>query len=274
MGEVTPENGSFSMESDPKYLNFKAVEVTEVDETKPWKPALKVKVTKADGSEEELDANTPFFTFKDAENRELTITAAAAGHVDSLHIKGTDAGSKFEHGTLEELCLDVQANLPAEVASDPGVSAFSMEMGKSMGQEGVSTMQELLDDGIISETDIAAAEAVREEVYALNKGSDPAANEAFVARFKEENPDNKVQFQVVRGAVVVPVVATAKRPTTELFMVFGPGVNGKTMYTMAPGRYMPKHPNPTQFTPEEGGAEGEAYQDSAKKWFDTVMLTG
>lgn len=268
--------GSFKVESDPRYLNFQGVEVTEVDDTKPWKPATKVNVTKADGSTEEIDANTPFFKFADADLNELSVTAAAAGHIDDLHIKGTDEGSKFDYPSLDALFNDVEGKLPEGIASSPGVSDFSMEMGKNMGKEGVASMQELAEEGIVSEADIAAVETAREEVQNLNKTGDEEARNAFVEKFKTENPDCKVQFQVVRGAVIVPTVDTPKRPTTKLFMVFGPaeGIKGKSMYTAAPGRWMPRHPNPTQFREEEGGTEGEAYKKASDTWFNTVMLIG
>lgn len=268
-------HGGYTLESDPKFLGFKSVEVTKVDETKPWKPPLEVKVVKADGTEETIDAATPFFTFVDKDLKRLAVSAADAGHIQDLHIKGTDAGSRFDHTSLEELFLDMQDKLPAGIAATPGPSAFDMEMGKGMGKEGIATLQELLAEGVISQADIFAAEKVRNEVLGLNKGDDKTAKEAFVARFKEENPTCKVQFQVVRGAVIVPVVSTPKRPTTKLFVVFGPDdKGGKTMWTAAPGRNMPRHPNPKQFREEEGGTEGSAYQESANAWFETAMLTG
>lgn len=151
MSDVAPESGEgYKLESSPDYLNFQSVEVTEVDESKPWKPALKVKVTKADGSEEEIAANEPFFTLTDKEGKRLTVTAAAAGHVDNLHIKGTEPGSRFAQSSLEELFLDVEDKLPEGISSDPGVSAFDVDMGKNMGKEGLASTEELLADGTIS----------------------------------------------------------------------------------------------------------------------------
>ncbi|MBT7736452.1 hypothetical protein HN709_02085, partial [Candidatus Peregrinibacteria bacterium] len=203
----------------------------------------------------------------------LIVSAATAGHIDDLHIKGTDAGSKFAHGSLEDLFTDVQDKLPADVATTPGVSAFSMEMGKNMGKEGIASMTELQEGGIISAADVALAESVRTQVYELNKSGDAAAKEAFVADFTSKNPGSRIQFQLVRGTVLVPIVDTPKRTTTKLFSVFGPaGENTKAMWTAAPGRYMPKHPNPTQFSAEEM-ASG-SFEESANAWFDTVMLTG
>jgi len=270
------EDQKYALDSNQEFLGFQNVEVTKTDDTKPWKPALEVKVTKADGSvAENLDANTPFFTFRDSEGNEMTVTAAAAGHIDQLHIKGEDAGSKFDYPSLDALFEDVAQKLPQEVASAPGVSDFAVDMGRHMGKEGIASMAELKAEGILSETDLSTAESARTEVEELNKSGDEAAKIAFVEKFKADNPDCKVQFQLIRGTVLVPAVDTPKRDTTKLFMVFGPGADGKkTAYTMAPGRHMPRHPNPGQHKNQEGVLNEETFQESANAWFDTVMLTG
>lgn len=269
--------GHFELDANKEFLGFQKVEVTKVDETKPWKPALEVKVTKADGSlAEGLDANTPFFTFKSLEGgTDLTVSAAAAGHIDSLHIKGEEAGSRFEYPSLEGLFADVQKKLPEKVAKEPGVTAFDMEMGKSMGKEGIASMDELKADGRIADGDISAAQGEREKVAALNMKGSKEEKDAFIAAFKQAHPDGKVQFQLVRGDVLVPVVDAPKRDTSKLFMVFGPDAKGgKTMYTAAPGRYMPRHPNPGQHKDAAGVLNEATFKESADAWFDTVMLTG
>ncbi|MFA4891195.1 MAG: hypothetical protein WC604_02485 [Candidatus Gracilibacteria bacterium] len=273
------ERGNYTLLSEPKYKGFQKVEVTEVDQSKPWKPPVKVKVTTADGREEEIAASTPFHTFEGNEGKKLTVSAATAGHVDNLHIKGTEPGSHFDFPSLEALLADVADKLPAGITDTPGPSAFDMDMGKKMGTEGLATMQELLTDGVITQSDIDAAQRYREEVTQLNKIGDQGARQAFVAKFASENPDCKIQFQVIRGgAVLVPTVKAPKRPTNKLFMVFGPTdpaqKDVKTMWTTAPGRYMPRHPVPTQFSEAEGGPEGDAYKEAATAWFNTVMLVG
>ena len=270
------EEQKYALDSNQAFLGFQSVEVTKTDDTKPWKPALEVKVTKADGSvSENLDANTPFFTFRDSEGNEMTVTAAAAGHIDQLHIKGEDAGSKFDYPSLEALFKDVAQKLPPEVASAPGVSDFALDMECHMGKEGIASMEELKAEGILADSDLSTAESVRAEVEELNKSGDEAAKKAFVEKFKSENPDCKVQFQLVRGTVLVPIVDTPKRDTTKLFMVFGPSADGKkTAYTMAPGRHMPRHPNPNQHKSQEGVLNEETFKESADAWFNTVMLTG
>lgn len=266
----------YVLNSNQEFLGFQKVEVTKTDDSKPWKPALEVRVTKADGSvTENLDANTPFFTFSDQRGNKMTVTAAAAGHIDQLHIKGEDAGSKFDYPSLETLFKDIAQKIPQEIASAPGVSDFSVDMGRHMGKEGIAEMEELRAEGVLSETDLAVVETVRSEVRELNKTGDEEAKKTFVKKFKEENPDCKVQFHIVRGTVLVPIVDVAKRDTTKLFMVFGPGVDGnKTAYTMAPGRHMPRHPNPNQHRNQDGALNEQTFQESANAWFDTVMLTG
>lgn len=281
MATDSPETGKghYALLSEPKYKGFKDVKVTEFDESKPWKPPVKVKVTTADGKEEEIPASTPFHTFEGDAGKKLIVSAAEAGHIDDLHIKGIEPGSHFDYPSLEALFADVAEKLPAGIADTPGTSAFDMDMGKKMGSEGLATMQELLADQVISQGDIDIAQRYKEEVIQLNKTGDQVARQAFVAKFVGENPNCKIQFQVIRGgAVLVPTVQAPKRSTNKIFMVFGPtdpvqeGV--KTMWTTAPGRYMPRHPVPTQFNPAEGGVEGDAYKEAANAWFDTVMLVG
>ncbi len=267
----------YSLEADQEFLGFKAVEVTKEDETKPWKPALEVKVTKADGSTVEgLDAAKPFFTFKNSESgKDLSVSAAAAGHIDDLHIKGKEAGSHFDYASLEDLFKDVQEKLPDSVATDPGVSAFDMEMGKNMGKEGISSMAELLADGHVSESDVTAITSLKEEVFALNKSGTPEQKKALIEKFAAEHPDAKIKLQLVRGAVLVPIADAPKRDTTKLFMVFGPDAKGgKTMYTASPGRNMPRHPDPGQHKSGEGVLDEQTFKESSEAWFNTIMLTG
>ena len=254
-----------------EYLGFRSVEVTEVDESKPWKPALKVKVEKAGGEVVEIDANTPFFVLKNKDGKELTVSAATAGHIDSLHIKGTDAGSLFDEPSIQALMQDAAKKIPTEVASAPGVSAFDVEMGKSMGQEGIASLKELQQSGVLSQEDVDAALALKDQVAQLNLSGSKADKETFVA----EHSNGKVKFQLIRGDVLVPVVDAPKRPTTKLFMVFGPDASGdkKTMYTAAPGRNMPRHPNPNQHM-NDGVVDQATFKESADAWFDTVMLVG
>lgn len=277
--DSAPERGNYALLSEPQYKGFQKVEVTEVDESKPWKPPMKIKVTLADGGEQEIDASTPFHTFEGDAGKKLTVSAATAGHVDDLHIKGTEPGSHFDYPSLEGFLADVADKLPKGITDTPGPSAFDMDMGKKMGAEGLASMQELLTDGVIAQTDIDTIQRYREQVTQLNKTGDKTAREAFVTQFASENPDCKIQFQVIRGgAVLVPTVKAPKRPTNKVFMVFGPTdpqqEGTKTMWTAAPGRYMPRHPVPTQFNEAEGGSEGNAYKEAAAAWFDTVMLVG
>ncbi len=268
---------AYQLEAKREYLNFQKVEVTKIDKTKPWKPTLEVRVTKEDGTVVEgLDANSPFFTFYDKEGNPLNVSAAASGHIDSLHIKGEDVGSKFDEASLEDLFRDAAAKMPEGIATQPGTSAFDVDMGKSMGKEGICSMQELLTSGTISQADIDTAQKLKEIVRELNKSGKKEEKDAFIADFKTKNSDCKIQFQLVRGDVLVPIVDAPKQDTTRLFMVFGPDASGKqkTLYTAAPGRNMPRHPNPGQHTSKEGVLDEATFKESADAWFDTVMLTG
>ncbi len=265
------EKPSYELISVPDYLDFQKVEVTEVDETKPWKPAIKVKVTKKDGETIEIDAKTPFFVFKNKEGKELTVSAATAGHIDSLHIKGADAGSLFDEPSIQALMQDTAKKIPPDITSQPGISAFDIEMGKSMGKEGIASLVELQSSGVLTKEDIDLFMALKDTVAYLNRSGSKEQKEAFVV----QHSTGKVKFQLIRGDVLVPVVDTPKKSTTKLFMVFGPGEdpNRKTMYTAAPGRNMPRHPNPSQHM-KDGVVDEETFKESANAWFNTVMLVG
>ncbi len=271
-GQGIEQKHPYELTVAPEYRNFQKVEVTEVDESKPWKPAKKIKVTKENGEEVEIGASTPFFVFKNKDGKELTVSGEAAGHIDGLHIRGTDAGSVFDEPSLEALMKDASEKMPPSVASEPGVSAFDVEMGKSMGKEGIASMTELIRDGVLTSEDVAQATALKNEVMELNKAGTKEAKEAFVS----SHADGQIRFQLIRGDVLVPVVNTPKRPTTKLFMVFGPaeGDDRKTMYTAAPGRNMPRHPNPGQHTSKEGVLDETTFKESSDAWFNTVMLVG
>lgn len=273
------QSGAFDLQSNQEYLGFQGVEVTKIDDTKPWKPALEVRVTKMDGQVVEgLSASTPFFTFKaKAEGgKNLTVSAAVAGHVDQLHIKGEEPGSHFDYGSLEELLNDAKDKVPAEVAKTPGVSAFDLNMGRLMGKEGIADLDELISEGLLTEADRETSMSVKNEVYELNKSGSPEAKQAFIDTFNAAHPESKIQFQLVRGTVLVPIVDAPKRPTTKLFMVFGPDATSenKTLYTMAPGRNMPRHPNPNEHKNKDGVIDEKTFKESSDAWFNTVMLTG
>lgn len=269
-------SANYHLENDPRFLDFKKVEVTKVDETKPWKPALEVKVTKADGTEEIIDANTPFFKFVDQKGGELTVSAAAAGHVDEIHISGQDLGSKFDYPDLQSVFGDAAKRMPPGITEQPGPSAFAVDMGKRMGKEGLASMAELLADGKINQADVDKVSPLKDEVNRLNLEGDAAAKQKFIDDFKKDNPDCRIQFQVVRGTVLVPTVDSPNRPTESLFMVFGPTgkEKEKTLWTAAPGRFMPAHPNPNQHKSQDGSVNLESFNRSADAWFDTVMLSG
>lgn len=284
MAEIGAETGkeaepkAYTLEADPQFLDFKRVQVTATDESKPWKPATRVRVERADGSvQEEVDANAAAFTFQDRKGRKLTVSIAAAGHIDSLHIKGEDAGSKFDQASLQDLFRDMADKMPESLADDvKRVDALSVEMSKHMGKEGIASLDELVADGIVSAEQVAEARSAKDEVKRLNRDGSKEEREAFVEQWQKDHPDSPVQFQVVRGEALVPTVAAPKRDTTKLFMVFGPNAAGdqKTLYTIAPGRNMPRHPIAGQHKSKEGVLNEDTFNESADAWFETAMLTG
>lgn len=277
LGTEVVRPNSLSLEAvNPEMATFSQVDITKVNDELPWKPPVEVSVTLPDGRVAEgVDAATPVYAFKDQLGNDLSVSIATAGHIDSLHIKGIEAGSKFDYDSLGELFADMAPKIPAEVAtSQDEVSAFSMDMGKHMGQEGIATMDELVSDGVLDAGDIETVMQTKEGVIELNHSGTEEEKAAFVEEYRKEHPDAKIQFQLIRGGVIVPIVDGPKRDTNELFVVFGPGQNGKTMYTAAPGRFMPKHPNPDQHRDDTGSINESTFSESADAWFNTVMLTG
>ncbi len=268
---------NYTLEINQEFLNFREMKTTK-EEDRPWKKIpIELSVTKADGTiVEKLNANTPFFTFHDANGNFITVPADVAGHINELHIQGKDDGSKFNEPSLVDLFNDAAAKMPEGIADRPGIFSLDVEMGKSMGKEGVASTQELLSDGILNESDITTANKMKDEVKQLNQYGDEEAKRIFIEIFKKENPNCKIQFQLIRNLVLVPTVSTPKRSTTKLFMMFGPNAHeqNKSLYTAAPGRNMPRHPNPGEHTTHEGVFNQETFDESADAWFDTVLLIG
>ena len=133
-------------------------------------------------------------------------------------------------------------------------------------------MTELQQSLVLTREDVQKALALKEEVARLNFVGTKKEKETFV----KNHSDGKIQFQLIRGDVLISVVDSPKRPTTKLFIVFGPaeGDNRKTMYTVAPGRNMPKHPNPKQHMNNDGLFDEKTFKESTDAWFNTVMLIG
>jgi len=280
MSLETNNEGSYRLEVNQEYLDFQNMEVVERDESKSWKPPVKVKVVKSNGSEEVIAADTPFFMLEDSSGNRLSIVAAVANHIESLHIKGEDTGSRFDHKSLYELFADLELRLPEGIAIKAGVSDLSLEMNKAMGSEGLASIAELLNDGVIETTDVEIVKSLKDQVFCLNKKGTSEERKAFVEKFQQKHIEAKVQLRVFRdGEVILPVVSSVKRPTTRLFMVWRPvdekdrdRLGDKTLRTACPGRWMPKHPIPSHFEEDGYGADSKEYREAQEAWFQTVVL--
>ncbi len=277
-GDIERESaGHYDLTVNDEYLNFKSVEITATDDSRGFSLPTEVSVVKADGTTvENLDANTPLFTFTDSDGNELIVSALCAGQVSSDSFKGGSKSGQFDqYSSLEDLLRDAATKMPENIANEPGVSNFSFDMGKHVGKEGFASLSELLEDGAVSEADMSALDSVREEVESLNRQGDQAANQAFVDEFSSKHPDSKIQFTIMRGSVLVPVVDSPKRDTNQLFMVFGPAGKGKkTAYAISPGRWMPKFPKPEQHRRGGGVVNEETFKESSDAWLNTAVLTG
>ncbi len=258
---------------NPSLLDFQSIEVIAVDESLPYRPAKTVEVTYLDGSKEVADASMPALVLKDQAGNKLSVSIAAVGHIDALHFNDNEPGSRFDYPGVTDLFTDIASLLPPEIAEHQDESsAFSVDTGKHMGVEGVATMQELIEEGVLSEIDVSDVKAFKDGIAELNLHGNEAEKKQFIEEYSQQHSDAKIKFQLVRGGVVVPGVQAPKRPTTQLFMVFGPGAKGKTMYTAAPGRYMPPFPSPKQHVSADGEVNETTFLESAQVWFETVML--
>jgi len=270
--EGVPAN--YDGELNLEFVEFNRMKGTEVDESLPYKPPLKVSVAMEDGSTVETDASTPYVVFEDYLGGRLDISLAVAGHIKDLHIDGNEAGSVFNVSSLRELMDVVGANLPTGVAGEAGVSAFSVETGRAMGEEGVGALSELLDKGLVAAEDIDSLSLSGAEIARLNLEGTPEDRATFVEAYNVQHPNSKIILQQIRGGIIIPAAKVPKQPTTELFMVFGPtGDKTKTMYTMAPGRVMPRMPNPSEHI-QDGVVNAETFKESSDAWLNTVMLIG
>ncbi len=244
--------------------------VLTTDDSKPWKPALTVEVRTPRGLQV-VDASTPYLTLGKGDTA-LVVSIAAAGHIHHLHIDTKEPASRFAFDSVSSLFTAITNLIPKDRLLQEGVQAFAINLGRSMGAEGIASMSELVADGVLPQADVDVARLVRDEVMHLNATGSLDEKRAMAARYRTEHPDSKIQFILVRGSVLVPTVAAPKRETTELFLAMGPAESGagKTLYTAAPGRFMPRHPDPAQFADE--GVSGPAFREAAAAWFDTVML--
>lgn len=274
--DMLQETENLSLDTNTEYADFKEIVVTKVDETKPWKPALEVEVTKSDGSKEVIPANTPVFKIKDKDGNEIIMNIESANHVTDRHIHKNDIGSKFYYPNVKDLMEDIYSNIPVEIASNSEKSEVSIDMGKIIGTETVSSKEELKEKGIITDEDINTVEAYRTEVADLNRGGENTrdAKELFVNVFNRDHPDCKIQFSVLNNGVLLPVVKSTPQETSEIFMVIGNNdEKGRSFRTLTPGRYMPKFPDPkSHYTNENNMFDEEGYKKSEEAWFDTVML--
>ena len=157
------EQAPYSLElPNPNLVDFTAVEITKVNEELAWKPAVEVAVTHPDGTKtENVDPFTPVYSFR-GQDGELTVPIQTAGHIDSLHIRGQEPGSQFSYDNTTDLFTDVAEKLPAGIASNPEPRiSLSIEMGKSMGKEGVASLAELVANGTLSEEDVQLVSSLR-----------------------------------------------------------------------------------------------------------------
>lgn len=276
--EIVP---SYRLKVNQEFLHFKKVIVTKFDETKPWKPAVTISVEFQDGNlREGLDAQTPFFTFQDTDGKEITVSGATAGHIFDVHFSPEDSGSKFDEPDLLSLFQDIAQRMPAGKGAVQGIDTFSLHMEKRMGTEGIASLTELVQDNVLKQEDIDDAMGYKEEVQRLNREGDKGAMKEFVEDYSRNHPQAKVLFRHIRteganSGVIVPHVLAPKRPTNQLFVMIGPNETstGRALFTVAPGRNMPRHPMRGQHIDRETGELDEkTFQESADAWFSTVML--
>lgn len=268
------EKNNYYLNVNHEFLDFKNIEATKIDQTKPWQPALELKLLKADGTTvNNLEANIPFFTLRNNNGNEIIINGATIYHINYLHFKQNEAGSTFNYPRIINLFEDLAKKLAVEIADNLKANSLSIEMDKIIGKEAVASINELINEKVLTVSDKNIVDYYRDEVRKLNKEATKDEKNDFIAKFKSANSSCKIQFGLIRDSVLIPMVKASKRDTNKLFIALGPNINGKKLvYTMAPGRSMPIYPDANKHQDEHGLFNKQTFNESAKAWFDNVMI--
>lgn len=248
----------------------KDIAASQFHPEKKWM-ATHFKIDRPDGTSKEVESTETILKIKNKDGVEIEVPAFATDHIMSLHLKGEEAGSTMEGGSLEASFGVVAEHLPRELPFKGEAAAFEMDVEQNTGTEGVSSQSEMLEKGIATREDLGALAAAKSEAARLNIEGTEEEKKAFVDEF-----NSKVSGNVklgVRGGAVTPFFTAERQPTSKMFLVVGKetdedGSEHNRVWTMTPGRYMDKLPTDGKFAgryASEGVPEGTSVADLWKK---------
>ena len=237
---------------------------------KKWM-ATHFKIEKPDGTSEEVESTKTILKIKNKDGVEIEVPAFATHHIMSLHLKGEEAGSTMEGGSLESSFGVVAEHLPRKLPFKGESAAFEMDVEQNTGTEGVTSQAEMLGKGIATKEDLETLATAKDEVFRLNIEGTDEEKKSFVDEF-----NSKVSGNVklgVRGGAVTPFFTAERQPTSKMFLVVGKekdpdNSEHNRVWTMTPGRYMDKLPSDGKFIgrfASEGVPEGTTVADLWKK---------
>ena len=100
---------------------------------KKWM-ATHFKIEKPDGTSEEVESTKTILKIKNKDGMEIEVPAFATHHIMSLHLKGEEAGSTMEGGSLETSFGVVAEHLPRELPFKGESAAFEMDVKQTREQ--------------------------------------------------------------------------------------------------------------------------------------------
>ena len=247
-----PETGSHDQKNNPR--SFWEVDIREVISSIHPSDADRTayRATRPDGSELDLASDDIVVSLRDFSGMTVEVTARSFEHIFSRHVRAQEAGGVFIADSLEEIFRLVARYVPEHLDFENKQSiALEIETEAVVGTEGVISVQELLNQGVVSDEDVTVLNLSQEEVFLLNRSGDLDQKKNFVRKFNQEFESRNVRLGL-RAEAIVPFYKTPRPQTKKIFMALGKdqdesGNEHIRMYTIAPGRAMEKLPNDESF---------------------------
>ncbi|MBI2644950.1 hypothetical protein HYW94_02120 [Candidatus Uhrbacteria bacterium] len=250
--------------------NVKDIAPSKFHPERTWM-ATHFNVDRSDGTSEEVESTKIMLKIKNENGSEIEVPAFAVHHIMSLHLKGEEAGSTLESGSLESSFRVVAKHLPKELPFKGDAAAFEMDAEQSTGTEGVTSQREMLEKGIATKEDLEKLASAKDEVFRLNIGGTDEEKKVFIDTFNAGMHGN-VKLGI-RGGAITPFFTAERQPTTKMFLVVGKekdpdGSEHNRVWTMTPGRSMDRLPTDGKFIGQsdtEGISTGTTVADLWKK---------
>jgi len=229
------------------------IEPSQFNSENKWL-ATHFKIIKPDGHSEEIEATKIMIEIRNKVGEVIEVPAYTVHHIVSLHLKEEEAGSSLGSDSIVGAFNLVVTHLPDKIPFKDDVAAFEVDVEQQTGTEGVTSQQEMLESGVITQEDLDIINIAKENVFRLNIEGSNEEKQKFTQVFNLKLIGRNVSLGV-RGGSVVLFYETDKRSTTKMFIVIGKIIDGEghshnTVFTMAPGRYMDRLPTDVKFSGE------------------------